>query len=180
MACAAFLPAPMARITVAAPVTASPPAYTPSRVVRPLSSSHDQAAVAVGLQPRRGGADERVGAGADGHDHRSPRPAQSRCPPGRWDGGGRFHPARPESMRTQRMPHTLPFSSPSTSTGLRQGVEDDALLLRVLDLLAAGGHLLQSAAVDDVTLPPRPGAWRSAPRPWPRCRRPPPLRGGHA
>ena len=37
MAEAPFLPAPMARMTVAAPVTASPPANTPSRVV--ISSS---------------------------------------------------------------------------------------------------------------------------------------------
>ena len=36
---AAFLPAPIARITVAAPVTASPPAYTPSFVVFPVSSA---------------------------------------------------------------------------------------------------------------------------------------------
>jgi len=36
---AAALPAPMARITVAAPVTASPPANTPSRDVWPFSSS---------------------------------------------------------------------------------------------------------------------------------------------
>ena len=39
MAAAAFLPAPMARITVAAPVTASPPAYTPGMLVAPVSSS---------------------------------------------------------------------------------------------------------------------------------------------
>ena len=38
IAAAAVLPAPIARITVAAPVTASPPAYTPSRDVRPCSS----------------------------------------------------------------------------------------------------------------------------------------------
>ena len=37
MALAACLPAPMARMTVAAPVTASPPAYTALRVVRPSS-----------------------------------------------------------------------------------------------------------------------------------------------
>ena len=36
---AAALPAPIARITVAAPVTASPPAYTPSLLVLPVSSS---------------------------------------------------------------------------------------------------------------------------------------------
>lgn len=36
---AAVFPAPIARITVAAPVTASPPAYTPSLDVRPVSSS---------------------------------------------------------------------------------------------------------------------------------------------
>ncbi len=37
MALAALRPAPMARITVAAPVTASPPANTPLRVVAPSS-----------------------------------------------------------------------------------------------------------------------------------------------
>ena len=36
---AAFLPAPMARITVAAPVTMSPPAKTPSFEVRRVSGS---------------------------------------------------------------------------------------------------------------------------------------------
>jgi hypothetical protein len=36
---AAFLPAPIARITVAAPVTMSPPAHTLSRVVLPVSGS---------------------------------------------------------------------------------------------------------------------------------------------
>ena len=35
---AAAFPAPIARITVAAPVTASPPAYTPSLDVAPVSS----------------------------------------------------------------------------------------------------------------------------------------------
>lgn len=39
MAVAACFPAPIAKITVAAPVTASPPAYTPSLVVNPVSSS---------------------------------------------------------------------------------------------------------------------------------------------
>lgn len=38
MARAAFLPAPIAEITVAAPVTISPPANTPSLVVLPPSS----------------------------------------------------------------------------------------------------------------------------------------------
>lgn len=38
MPLAACLPAPIARITVAAPVTASPPAYTPSLDVAPVSS----------------------------------------------------------------------------------------------------------------------------------------------
>ena len=36
---AAAFPAPIARITVAAPVTASPPAYTPVFVVCPFASS---------------------------------------------------------------------------------------------------------------------------------------------
>ena len=39
MARAAVLPAPMAKMTVAAPVTASPPAYTFSRLVSPFSSA---------------------------------------------------------------------------------------------------------------------------------------------
>ena len=39
MLLAPVLPAPMARMTVAAPVTASPPAKTPSREVWPFSSA---------------------------------------------------------------------------------------------------------------------------------------------
>ena len=39
IAFAAVLPAPMARMTVAEPVTASPPAYTPCLVVSPVSSA---------------------------------------------------------------------------------------------------------------------------------------------
>ena len=39
IACAAVFPAPMANMTVAAPVTASPPAYTLSLEVRPVLSS---------------------------------------------------------------------------------------------------------------------------------------------
>ena len=39
IAAAAFLPAPIARITVAAPVTASPPANTPGLDVAPSSSA---------------------------------------------------------------------------------------------------------------------------------------------
>ncbi len=42
MAAAALRPAPIARITVAAPVTASPPANTPLRVVAPHSSATRQ------------------------------------------------------------------------------------------------------------------------------------------
>ena len=69
IAAAARLPAPMARITVAAPVTASPPANTPSLEVMPsLVVSHD-AALAVGLQARGGVADQRVRAGADRRDN---------------------------------------------------------------------------------------------------------------
>src|SRR3989304_682699 len=39
IAVAALRPAPIARITVAAPVTMSPPAYTPSRLVAHVSGS---------------------------------------------------------------------------------------------------------------------------------------------
>lgn len=70
MAFAACLPAPMARMTVAAPVTASPPAYTPFAAGQTVIAVGDDAAVLVRLKARRGMADERVRAGADGHDHR--------------------------------------------------------------------------------------------------------------
>ena len=42
MASAPFLPAPMARITVAAPVAASPPAKMPGQEVQPFSSAATQ------------------------------------------------------------------------------------------------------------------------------------------
>ena len=60
IAFAAVFPAPIAEITVAAPVTASPPAYTPSIDVRPSSfcesaslnmpANLENAAVATGLE----------------------------------------------------------------------------------------------------------------------------------
>ena len=68
MSWAAALPAPMARITVALPVTMSPPAQTPVRLVRPLASAT--------MYPRRFSSrsfgvpgQQRIGAGADGDDH---------------------------------------------------------------------------------------------------------------
>ena len=61
------LPAPMARMTVAAPVTASPPAYTPSREVQAVLVD-DDAALLVDLQALGGGLDQGVGGGAQGHD----------------------------------------------------------------------------------------------------------------
>ena len=68
IAAAAVLPAPMARITVAAPVTASPPAYTPSMEVRPCSSAMIWPRF-CGLKTWRGGFQQRVRGSTEGHDN---------------------------------------------------------------------------------------------------------------
>ena len=68
---AALRPAPMARITVAPPVTISPPANTPRFEVRVVSGSVDDVVALCGFQIRRGGLDQRIRRGAqsdDGHD----------------------------------------------------------------------------------------------------------------
>ena len=66
MAAAAFLPSPMARMTVAAPRTMSPPAKTPGLLVMPSASI--SMLPFVELEVGGGLGEQRVGAGADGHD----------------------------------------------------------------------------------------------------------------
>ena len=62
----ASLPAPIARMTVAAPVTASPPAYTLTGGQTILVD--DDTALLVDLQALGGGLDQGVGGGTQRHD----------------------------------------------------------------------------------------------------------------
>ena len=67
---AARRPAPIAEMTVAPPVTMSPPAKTPAFCVAPVAVVREDVAPLVDRQVRRRVADERVGALADGEHHR--------------------------------------------------------------------------------------------------------------
>ena len=64
---AALRPAPIASMTVAAPVTMSPPAKTPGQ--RGGQGVVDRDVAALVERERRGLADDRVGVGADGEHH---------------------------------------------------------------------------------------------------------------
>ncbi len=91
------LPAPMALMTVAAPVTASPPAYTPSRLVLPSSPS-------VTMQPcllvSRPGVVERISGLGLVPSHNDRIHVQLELAAlFQWGGGGRKHPARPAPSR---------------------------------------------------------------------------------
>ena len=101
---------------MAAPVTASPPANTPSRLVRPAAPSGDDAAPPVGLEAGRGGAQQGVGAGADGHDPWCRLPAQNCCPPFPPGGGGTLVRLAQLHLHTRGPLHSH-FSLPSTRTG---------------------------------------------------------------
>ena len=110
------MPAPMDRITVAAPVTASPPAYTPSRLVSPPSSS-------VMMQPRllvsSPGVVLRI-SGLGLVPMATITASTSISKAESFTGTGRRRPlssGSPSSIAMQRRPHTKPFSSPSTSMG---------------------------------------------------------------
>ena len=70
MALAAVLPAPMARMTVAAPDTASPPAYTPGIDVAAVSSSTMMPPHFCVSRPGVAVAHQRVGRRAHRDDHR--------------------------------------------------------------------------------------------------------------
>ena len=109
----------------------------------------DQAAVLVGVQTRRGGADQRVRAGAQRHDHRInvqnelsallddgvAAAGRIRLTQFHFDAG---HTLDPAVLVAQHL------------GGVRQRLKDDALLLGVLDLLLTGRQLGHAAAVDDV------------------------------
>ena len=66
---AAALPAPIARITVAAPVTASPPAYTPSLDGLTGLLISDDTFSLVDIQTDGGGRNQRVRRSTKGHDN---------------------------------------------------------------------------------------------------------------
>ena len=116
MARAAVRPAPMARMTVAAPVTASPPAKTPSRDVAPCPSAV--------MQPRRSVSSPAVVAASRGLGEvpsamMTMSQAMSNSEPGFTTGERRpLWSGSPSSISTHRMPVTQPRSSPRTSAGL--------------------------------------------------------------
>ena len=163
------LPAPMARITVAAPMTASPPANTPRlrRRARARSSAPNRAARRH-FQPQRGFRDQQVGLQArrnrqhvDVDDELAASTAVGRRRP--------LTSGSPSSMRTHSTPD-IAFSSPRMRVGFVSNWETDALLLRHGYFLGARRHLLAAAAVHHGHLGAQ--APRRARRPWPHvaCR----------
>ena len=116
MASAAFLPAPMARMTVAAPVTASPPAKTFSRVDISFSSTMMPPFLFVS----RPGVVERIsGFGDVPRDMMTISTSSTNSLPSM--GIGRRRPdasGSPSSILMHFMPHTRPSSPPRISVGL--------------------------------------------------------------
>ena len=114
---AAALPAPIARITVAAPVTASPPAYTASFDVCPLSSSATIHFLLLISSPLV--VDEISGSGDVTSDLITASSYIPNSEPG--ISTGFLLPeasGSPSSIFTHLIPVTLPFSSVRTSVGL--------------------------------------------------------------
>ena len=116
MAAAARRPAPIARMTVAAPVTASPPANTPSRVVAPSASAT--------MQPRREVSRPAVveaisGLGDVPSAMITTSHSISKSDPGLTTGARRpLSSGSPSVISTHEMPRTRPCSSPSMRVGL--------------------------------------------------------------
>ena len=148
MSSAALRAAPMARITVAAPVTMSPPAHTPRKLVRP--DSREGADVAARRALEAGGALEqhRVGARAHGHHDHVHVDQEVRARTG-------YGPAAARLVGLAHLhAHALHRAHPAlvvaaVSHGAREVLEAHALLLGVLDLLLARRHLGARAPVDD-------------------------------
>ena len=113
---AASLPAPIARITVAAPVTASPPANTPGLEVAPTSSVATMHFLRSTSSPLV--VEEISGFGEVPRDMITISTSMSNSDPG--TSTGRLLPeasGSPSSMRMQRMPFTQPSSPTRISTG---------------------------------------------------------------
>ena len=116
MALAAVLPAPIARMTVAAPVTASPPAYTLGREVRPSSLT---TMPPLRLISRPLVVDLIRGLGLVPRDMMTQSTSSSNSLPGTSTGRRRPEASgSPSSILMQRMARTLSFSSARISTGL--------------------------------------------------------------
>src|SRR5512135_2369215 len=110
----------------------------------------------VRVEARRRRGDQRIGAVPDGDDHRVHRKLvlralhRDRTPPSRRVGLPQFH------LLTLYRDHPRLVVA-VIGDRVRQEVELDPLLLRVVDLLDPGGHLLLRAAVDEVhVLRPHP------------------------
>ena len=143
----------MARITVAAPVTASPPAKTPGRVVAPESSAT--------RQPRRVVSSPCVVLEISGFGD-VPRAMMtvsvgiSNSEPGMGTGLRRpLSSGSPSSIRMHFRARTQPFSSPSTSTGL---VSMSKMMPSCMAWWTSSRRAGSSASVRRYTM------WTSAPR----------------
>src|SRR5699024_10719822 len=109
----------------------------------------DDAAVLVGLEAGGGGADQRVGVGAQAHDDAVD--LHFKLAAGHLDGA-----AAAGGVGLAQL-HLDAADGPDKALvvgqdghGVGEGLEDDALLFGVLHFLLAGGQLLHAAAVDDV------------------------------
>ena len=113
---APVLPAPIARMTVAEPVTASPPANTPSRAVRPPSSA-SMPPFLVTVRPL---VVERIsGLGLVPIAMMTVSTSRTQLEPSMGTGRRRpYSSGSPSSCLTSSMPLTWPFSSPMMATGL--------------------------------------------------------------
>ncbi len=145
---AAFLPSPMARMTVAAPRTMSPPANTPAIRSGMLSSIYDVAPfVELEIRGRWRSAGDwlacRSATTTTSHGKTNSEPGMTT---------GRRRPeasGSPSSMRTHFRPVTQPLLVAEHFDRRDQELELDALLLGVVDFLGPGGHLVARAAIDD-------------------------------
>ena len=113
---AAFLPAPIARITVAAPLTASPPANTPLRVVCIVTSSAIKHLCLLASKPAV--VLKINGFGEVPSDMITISTSRMKSEPA-FSTGLLLHEASgsPSSISTHLMPLTQPFSSPKISLG---------------------------------------------------------------
>ena len=167
MALAAVRPAPIARITVAAPVTASPPARRPCGSVVPRSSAV--------MQPRRVVSRPAVVAASSGLGEVpsamiTTSHSISNSEPSFTTGERRpLSSGSPNSISTHRRPVTQPFSSPRTAVGL-------VSMRKRMPSSGRGGPPRRAPELffpngGRRSWPRRPAVWPCARRPSPRCRR---------
>ncbi len=107
MARAEHFPAPMASMTVAEPVTMSPPAKTSGMEVWPVSGSASMYPHLLQLQFRQRRRQKRIGTGADGHNHQ----VHLQLELGALDGDG----AAPAAVVRLAQLHLQAFHTPAPS-----------------------------------------------------------------